>query len=65
MSRYYKLTGTDGGEWPEDHVLQLGTIIRVAASTSKRPGSVFNHATRDWVTPIWTETSDPRAQVSA
>lgn len=62
MSIYLKLTSAEGGEWPADHVLTIGSVIRVDSMRSPRPGPVFNNVTSEWVSPRWTEVSDPREE---
>ena len=61
MTRYYRLTGSDGGPMPPESPFQIGTIIRVPRSNSPKPGTCWNSTLECWVTPTWQECDDPKA----
>lgn len=60
MTRFFELTGTDGGDLPPHPQLKVGAIIAVKRANSPLPGAQWNAEAKCWVTPIWTECADPR-----
>lgn len=60
MYRYFKLAGAEGGEWPFDHPIKIGAIIRLhVGSGDALPSNAWNDSTKDWVQAKWVEVGDP------
>lgn len=57
--RYFKLVGGADGDWPFDHPVQIGTILRIRLESDTLPGSAWNESTKEWVEPKWAEVGDP------
>lgn len=61
----YRLDGADGGEWPNDHPLQPGDIVRINLNEGTRLiRDVWNEQTSDWVSARWSEVPDPSLGVA-
>lgn len=62
--RYFRLAGGANGDWPFDHPVQIGTILRIRIESGDAlPGSAWNESTKEWVEPKWVEVGDPASGV--
>ena len=56
-SKFYLLTGGDGGNIPPDYPLRPGDICRPV--NGRLPENAWNQAEKAWVALVWESTNDP------